>query len=105
MREKFERDTDAVLEELVLRLPYARRRKMFGHTAFFAGRKMFACLYGGGIALRLSVAEAHGAAATVREFRPHGRRMRNWVLFVYEDLSVPAADRDLFRRAAENVRC
>lgn len=105
MRKRLGRESGAVLEGLILRLPNAGRRKMFGHTTFFAGRMMFACLYGGGIAVRLSSAEARAAAATVREFRPHGRPMRNWVLLVYEDPRTAARDCDLLQQAAEIVQC
>jgi hypothetical protein len=87
---------------LILAIAGTRAGAMFGHPAFFSGRKMFACVYGGGIALRLPAETASrvGRRKDVIEFRPHGRAMRNWVEIRRaraEDYKLDAA---LFREAA-----
>ena len=56
-------------------------RRMFGHRAFFVKGRMFACLYGRGLALKVP---ARRRAALLlqkhcRPFRPHGKRMAQWV--------------------------
>jgi hypothetical protein len=95
----------AALEQIMLRLPNVRRGKMFGKLAFFVGRRLFACLIDDGVAVRLSPPQAEHSKARLREFRPRGRRMTNWVLLEYGDVSTLADDLSLFERAAENVRC
>lgn len=72
----------AVLDDLLLGLPGVRRGQMFGVPAYFAGRKMFACIYGDGIGMKLP-------AATVSKqlqqpgfspFQPYGKpKMREWL--------------------------
>lgn len=59
-----------------------RESRMFGYPAFFAGRRMFACIYGVGVGLKVPPAlvarliECGEAIA----FRPHGKpTMREWI--------------------------
>jgi len=101
MSHRYREELAGGLDRLLRSLSGVRRGVMFGHPAFFAGRRMFACVYGDGVAVRLRRDDACGTAASVREFRPNGRTMLDWVLLVYEDDSAVARDRHLFERAIE----
>lgn len=91
------------VDHVVRGLGDTRCGSMFGYPAFFAGRKMFACVYGEGVAVRLTQAETSGTGAVVREFRPHGRTMRRWVLLVYVNQNAIQHDRALFQRAIQGL--
>lgn len=84
--------------------PGVRERPMFGYPAFFAGTRMFACLYEDGIGLRLpaprvvALLESAGGQA----FRPHGKHaMREWIHVVPGSGEPPERLRDLVIEAME----
>lgn len=55
---------------------------MFGYPAFFVGRRMFACVYGDGVGVKVPVELAAELLLRrdTRAFRPQGRStMREWV--------------------------
>jgi hypothetical protein len=68
---------------------------MFGFPAFYAAGKLVACVYGTGIAVRLSpeqASELRGEPS--RAFEPYGRPMRAWTFL------EPATAEELWRDAA-----
>lgn len=75
------RPTDG-LDEQLLRNPKVRRGKMFGHPAYYVNGRLFACVYGKVLGLKLpeglvSDLIAHGRA---EPFQPYGKRkMREWI--------------------------
>ena len=92
------------LAEAAGELPGTRLGKMFGYPALYAGRKLFACAYGDGIALKLPV---EVVAALVEEeegfepFQPYGKaRMRAWVFLRAKDREAVHARVDLLEQAA-----
>lgn len=71
-----------VIRQILRAYPEVREGTMFGYPAFFVGRRMFACVYGEGVGIKLpaeEVARLLTLAGTIA-FRPHGKRqMREWV--------------------------
>lgn len=70
------------LDALLLRAPGVRRGRMFGHPAYYVKGRMFACVYGDVVGLKLpeQAAAALVARGDAQPFQPHGkRRMREWI--------------------------
>jgi TfoX/Sxy family transcriptional regulator of competence genes len=81
-----------------------RERPMFGYPAFFAGTRMFACLYEDGLGLRLPAARVVALleSAGGQAFRPHGKpAMREWIHVVPGSGGPPERLRDLVIEAME----
>lgn len=56
--------------------------RMFGHPAWFVGRRMFACVYGDGVGIKVPsvVAAELLTRSDIVPFQPYGKaRMREWV--------------------------
>lgn len=71
-----------VLRGLLAGYPQVREGRMFGYPAFFVGKRMFACVYGDGVGIKLPAAEVVQllSCAWVIPFQPHGKhKMREWV--------------------------
>lgn len=78
----FSEANHAELRALLAIYPEVREGRMFGHPAWFVGRRMFACVYGDGVGLKLPEAEATALLkrAGVVRFQPYGKApMREWV--------------------------
>lgn len=72
------------LSAFLLRLPQVREDQMFGLPGFFVGRKLFACLYGRSVGVRVptELAERLLKQSRCTPFRPYRRpAMREWVQF------------------------
>lgn len=54
-----------ILDSLVLNMPGVEEGKMFGYAAYYVGGKLFACLYGAGVGVK--VPEAIAGKASIRE--------------------------------------
>jgi hypothetical protein len=84
-----------------------RRGQMFGNPAFFTGGKLFACVYDGGVGLKLPVAMAQGliGAPGIAAFEPYGKAtMKSWVHICRAAPEDYAGDRELVLTALEHVR-
>ncbi len=56
--------------------------KMFGFPAFYTGGKLFACVYGDGVGLKLPEQVVQGLQGNpgITPFRPYGRpKMKGWI--------------------------
>lgn len=72
----------AVLREILAPYPEVREGSMFGYPAFYVGRRMFACVHGVGVGIKVhaTLADALRARPYIVDFQPHGRRpMKEWV--------------------------
>lgn len=96
-------DVAAVLADLLDNEPDVRPGKMFGQPAWYTGSKLFVCVMGDGVGLKLP---AERIAELVdddvyRQFKgPRGSVMREWVMVVRpaEDY---AADVELLRESRQ----
>ncbi len=79
---KYREDVKATLDGLLLGLPMVRAGKMFGYAAYYVKGKLFACVYGDGVGLKIpeQVANALLDSEGIIPFQPMGRnRMREWI--------------------------
>ena len=99
-----EEQVDAVL----LKLPGVSTRKLKGLHAYFVSDRMFACISGKGIGLRLPVARAtelQFSRADVESFTPGGTASsREWIQINREDAADYANDLELFQESLDFVK-
>ena len=75
-------EVGAALLALASELPGAVAGKMFGYPAVYAGRRLFACAYWDGLAMKLPATTVAAVLASpgFGPFRPYGKAtMREWV--------------------------
>jgi hypothetical protein len=98
----------AQIDALLLTLPGASARKISGLDAYFVSDKMFACISGGGIGLRLPVAtatELQFSRDNVVPFQPGGMASsREWVQINRAEADDYEKDLELFRASLEFVK-
>lgn len=97
-----------LIDALLLKLPGVSARKINNADAYFVGDRMFACIEGKGVGLRLPVAtatELQFSRADVVPFKPGGVSVsREWVQIVCEDAAEYAQDLPLFQASLEFVK-
>ena len=98
----------ALLDALLLQLPGVSARKINGLDAYFVSDKMFACISGKGVGLRLPVAtatELQFSRNDVVPFQPGGvASTREWVQIDRADAAEYEKDLELFRTSLEFVK-
>ncbi len=98
----------AQLDALLLALPGVTGRTVGGLDAYFVSDRMFACISGNGVGLRLPAHQATElmfSRGDVVPFQPGGKAStREWVQIDREDAAMYAEDTELFRTSAEFVR-
>ena len=105
-RHRYRTDHHAALRGLLADCPDVREGQMFGYPAFFVGRRMFACVHGAGIGLKVP---APLAVVLLRRtdtvpFQPHGRKpMREWIQINRAVSADYADDQDVLAAARSFV--
>ncbi len=98
----------AALDSLLLCLPGVSARSVGGLDAYYVSDRMFACISGNGVGLRVPVAKATElmfSRGDVVPFQPGGKAStREWVQIDREDPAGYAEDLDLFKASADFVR-
>jgi hypothetical protein len=98
----------AQLDALLLKLPGVTARKINNLDAYFVSDKMFACLSGKGIGIRLPVAvatELQFSRDNVGPFSPGGvASTREWIQIERADAADYAKDLELFQASVEFVK-
>jgi hypothetical protein len=96
------------IDALMLALPGVQARKINGLDAYFVADKMFACISGNGIGIRLPVAtatELQFSRENVTSFSPGGMAStREWVQIDRADAKDYEKDLDLFKESLEFVK-
>ena len=96
------------LDALLLALPGVSTRRINNLNAYFVADKMFACISGDGVGLRLPVAtatELSFSSGHVVPFQPGGMAStREWVQINRVDAADYAQDLPLFRESIEFVK-
>lgn len=90
------------IREVMQTYPEVREGRMFGYPVFFVGRRMFACIYGDGVGLKLPAEDVRRLLAMpgIAPFQPHGRRrMREWVQIDRQRSSEYALDIPVLEKA------
>jgi len=97
-------EIDAVLKQL----PGVVAKKIGGLDAYFVNDRMFACISGKGVGLRLPVKTARElqfSRENVTSFQPSGvPTTQEWIQIDREDAAGYAEDLELFRASAEFVK-
>ena len=98
----------AQIDSLLLKLPGASSRKINGLDAYFVSDKMFACISGDGVGLRLPVStatELQFSRNDVVSFQPRGMTStREWIQINCADATEYEKDLPLFRSSLEFVK-
>jgi hypothetical protein len=98
----------AQLDAILLKLPGASARKINGLDAYFVSDKMFACISGDGIGLRLPAAtatELRFSRDNVVPFQPGGvTSSREWIQIDRANAADYEQDLELFRTSLEFVK-
>jgi len=98
----------AQLDALLLKLPGAKAKSINGLDAYFVSDKMFACISGKGIGLRVPIpvaTELTFSRDNVVPFTPKGMAStREWVQIDRADAAEYEKDLPLFELAIEFVR-
>ena len=98
----------AQIDALLLKLPGVSARKINGLDAYFVSDKMFACISGRGIGLRLPVATATDlqfSRDNVMPFQPGGMASsREWIQIDRAEAAEYAQDLALFQTSLEFVK-
>ena len=107
---KPESDRKALLDALLLKLPGVGARKINGLDAYFVSDRMFACISGEGVGLRLpaaKVTELQFSRGDVEPFQPGGlsaAATREWVQINRTDAAEYEKDLALFQASIEFVK-
>ena len=98
----------AQIDALLLKLPGVSSRKINGLDAYFVSDKMFACISGDGVGIRLPTAtatELQFSRDNVVPFRPGGMASsREWIQIERTDVTEYEKDLQLFRASLEFVK-
>ena len=96
------------IDAILLALPGVEARKINGLDAYFVSDKMFACISGNGIGIRLPVAtatELQFSRDNVTSFSPGGMAStREWIQIDRADANDYAKDMELFKASIDFVR-
>jgi hypothetical protein len=98
----------AQIDAVLLKLPGVSTRKINGLDAYFVSDRMFACISGQGIGLRLPQAtatELQFSRNDVVPFQPRGvGATREWIQINRSDAAEYEKDLELFRASLEFVK-
>lgn len=98
----------ALIDALLLKLPGVSARKISGLDAYFVNDKMFACISGLGVGLRLPAAtatELQFSRGDVVSFQPGGMAStREWIQIDRAEAAEYEKDLELFQASLEFVK-
>ncbi len=96
------------IDAVLLKLPGVSTKKINGLDAYFVSDRMFACISGKGVGLRLPVAtatELQFARDNVVQFQPGGvASTREWIQIERADAAEYEKDLELFQTSLEFVK-
>ena len=108
MKAKPEPSRKARLDAIILKLPGVSSKKINGLDAYFVSDRMFACISGKGVGLRIPVATANElqfSRENVVPFQPGGMASsREWIQIDREDAAEYEKDLELFRASLDFVK-
>lgn len=96
----------AILDSLLLNMPSVTEGKMFGYAAYYVHGKLFACIYGEGVGVKVpeKVANKLLSENHVVPFQPLGKpKMREWIQINRARSADYRKDIDIFRTSVEFV--
>ena len=103
-----ESDRTKQIDAVLLQLPGVSTRKLKGLHAYFVSDRMFACISGNGVGLRLPVTvarELHFSRNDVVPFQPAGLpATKEWIQIDHADAADYAKDLEVFKQSLEFVK-
>ena len=106
--EKPQSSRKAQIDAVLLKLPGVSARKISGLDAYFVSDKMFACISGNGVGLRLPVdvaTELQFSRENVVSFSPGGvASTREWIQIDRADAADYEKDLELFQASVDFVK-
>jgi hypothetical protein len=90
----------AILDSLLLNISGVVAGKMFGYPAYYVNKKLFACVYGEGVGVKVpeEVATELLSRRHIVPFQPLGKpRMREWIQINRKRSADYRKDVDIFR--------
>jgi hypothetical protein len=106
--EKSKPTRKAQIDAVLLKLPGVKGKKLNGLDAYFVNDKMFACISGNGVGLRLPVAtatELQFSRENVVPFQPGGTATsREWIQIDRADAADYEKDLELFQASLDFVK-
>ena len=98
----------AVLDDLLPKLHGVTAGEVTGLPAYFVNDRMFACIYGGAVGIRVPVTaatELQFSRDNIAPFQPKGRAStREWVQISHPDPAAYSGELELFKQALEFVK-
>ena len=108
MKTKPEPSRKALLDAVLLKLPGVTGKKISALDAYFVNDRMFACISGSGVGLRVPVATANElqfSRQDVVPFQPGGMASsREWIQINRDDASEYGKDLELFQASLDFVK-
>lgn len=96
------------LDELLLKLHGVNGGEVTGLPAYFVNDRMFACIYGGAVGIRVPVnvaTELQFSRHNIAPFQPKGKAStREWVQISHADPAGYSGELELFKQALEFVK-
>ena len=89
-----------VLDSLLLPFPGVKPGKMFGYPAYYIDTRLFACLYEGGVGVKVpaDIADSLVGREGIVRFQPLGRKsMKEWIQINRARSEDYAGDLEIFR--------
>ena len=106
--DKLDTSRKARIDALLLKLPGVSTRKINGLDAYFVADRMFACISGNGIGLRLPAATANDlqfSRGNVVPFQPGGMASsKEWIQIDRAEAADYEKDFELFQASLEFVK-
>jgi hypothetical protein len=108
VKTKPEPSRKALLDAVLLKLPGVTGKKINALDAYFVNDRMFACISGSGVGLRVPVATANElqfSRQDVVPFQPGGMASsREWIQINRDDASEYGKDLELFQASLDFVK-
>lgn len=102
----YRQDVLEALARLLTDRPEVTRGKMFGFPAFYTAGRLFACVYGDGMGLKLpqdTVQQLEGKPG-ITPFQPYGKpKMREWIHIRYDRRTNYSKEASLFEASIRFV--
>jgi hypothetical protein len=100
----FNAEHKRVLDAMLLKIADVRPGKMFGYPGYYVDRKLFACVMGDAVAIKLPEATVAALIASdgaeIEPFRPMGgRTMKEWVQIRRTDSERYRGDEEILRNS------
>ncbi len=103
---KVESGHKAILDSLLLNMPNVAEGKMFGYSAYYANGRLFACIYGGGVGVKVpeEIAKRLVSGKHAVPFQPLGKpKMREWIQINRAKPADYRKDMEILRTSVEFV--